>query len=195
MVKKFKNGIKTMKKGILEHSLCYLIGPIDRVADQGKGWRKNIKKRLQNMKIKFLDPTNKLKGLTKEVGTEQQKIKEYKEKNEWEKLSLMMKNVVRSDLRCVDYADYVIMFIDPDVHMFGSIHEMTVAVNQKKPVLIVVNGGKKKASSWVFGVCDHNLIFDNWDDLCVYLKNVNNGKIKLSDKWMLIRKQLQTKNI
>jgi nucleoside 2-deoxyribosyltransferase len=186
---------KFVKKNVLKHSICYLIGPIDNASDQGKGWRQMIKKRCAHMNIKFLDPTNKLRGLVKEVDNEQKKIKEYKEVGNWKELSLMMKQVVRSDLRSIDYADFVIVYVDTDIHMCGSYHEMTVAINQKKPVLIVVEGGKKYASSWLFGVCDYNFMFDNFEDLLKYLRNVNKGKEKLNDRWVLIRKQLQSKNV
>lgn len=180
---------------ILENSICYLAGPIDYAKDQGKGWRKEVKKKLKSYKIHFLDPTNKLKGLTKEVDSEQEKIKTLKVQKKWEELSKMMKNVVRSDLRCIDVSDYIIAYVDPKVQVCGTYHEMINAINQKKPVLIVVNGGKEKASSWLFGICDYKNMFDSFDELFAYLEKIHKGKIKLNNRWVLIRKQLQDKEL
>jgi nucleoside 2-deoxyribosyltransferase len=180
-------------KNVLKHSICYLIGPIDNAKDQGKEWRKDVKENLKDLGIIFLDPTNKLQGLAKEVDNEQNKIKTYKKYKKWNILSKMMKKVVRGDLRSIDYADFVIMYVNTDIHMCGSYHEMTVAINQKKPVLLVIKGGKKMASSWLFGVCDHKYMYDNFDELFLYLKKINNGKEKLNDRWVLIRKQIQEK--
>ena len=180
--------------GKLDGAIGYLIGPIDRVKDLGKKWRQDLIKKLSYTKIKFLDPTNKLRGLTKEVDGEQVRIKALKKNEQWEELSLLMKQVVRSDLRCIDYADFVIMYVDPGVHMFGSIHELTVAVNQKKPILVVIKGGKTKASSWLYGIVDYNFIFDSFEELYIYISKIDSGEVELNNRWVLIRKQLQNKN-
>ena len=182
-------------KNILKNSLCYLCGPIDNAADQGKTWRTETIKRYKKMNIKFLDPTNKLRGLVKEVDDEQEKIRKYKREGRWEELSKMMKGVVHQDLRVCDYVDFMIAYVDTSIHMCGSYHEIITATIQKKPVFIVVEGGKKNASSWLFGICDHNYMFDNFDELYKYLDGINSGKIKLSDRWVLIRNQLQTKKV
>jgi len=37
---------------------------------------------------------------------------------------------------------------------------------------------------------DHNLMFDDAEECMKYLAKVNNGDVKLDDRWVLLRKQL-----
>ena len=176
----------------LKGSMCYLVGPIDFDKEKGVGYRQEIMKGLKDFGIIFLDPTEKLDGLTPDVGVEQEKIAKLKEEGEWDELRTFMKKIVRSDLRCVDYSDFVIMYIDPDVHMCGSYHEMVCAVNQKKPVLAVVKGGRKRASSWLFGILRSDAIFDSIEELVDYFKHPD---FELDERWVLFRDQVFRKQM
>lgn len=176
----------------LKGSMCYLVGPIDFVDDKGVGFRQQIKDGLSDLGVVFLDPTAKLDGLTPDVGVEQDKIAKMKEEGRWEDLRAFMKNIVRSDLRCVDYSDFIIAYIDPDVHMCGSYHEIVCAVNQKKPVLAVIKGGKKRASSWLFGILRTDAMFDNIEELVEYFKHPD---FELDERWVLFRDQVFRKQM
>ena len=178
--------------GILDDTIAYLVGPIDRCTDKGQGWRNNIKimAKDKGMKIRFLDPTNKLAGLVKDVGDEQERIHYLKKEQKWEELSQLIKNIVHSDLRCVDFSDFIIMHIDPNIHMAGSYHEMIVAITQKKPIFVFVEGGKINTPSWIFGILDHNNIFDNIVDVVEHLHKINIGEICLDNRWVIIRKEI-----
>lgn len=171
----------------LKGSMCYLIGPIDFSDDKGVGYRQQIMSQLKDFGIIFLDPTEKLDGLTPDVGIEQEKIQRLKKEERWDELRAFMKKIVRSDLRCVDYSDFVIAYIDPDVHMCGSYHELVCAVNQKKPVLAVIKGGRKRASSWLFGILKPDAMFDSIDDLVEYFKH---PELSLDERWVLFRDQV-----
>ena len=160
-----------MKENKLEGSMCYLVGPIDFVEDKGVGFRKEITEALEGKGIVFLDPTDKLDGLTADVGAEQDVIKDFKDKKDYVGLRKFMKKIVRSDLRCVDYSDFIIAYIDTDIHMCGSYHEIVCAINQKKPVLAVINGGIQNAPSWLFGILHTDLMFDDIDSLEKYCSN------------------------
>jgi len=179
-------------KGVLDKSLAYLIGPIDEAKDQGIGWRRELIKLSQDygLKIKFLDPTNKLEGLQQEVGTEQDRIIRYRERGRWKDLSNFMKVIVRVDLRQVDFSDFVIAKVDKNIHMCGSYHEIFVADIEKKPILTIIEGGKKNAPAWLFGILDHNLMFDDEEECVKYLVKINDGDVGLDDRWVLLRKQL-----
>ena len=181
-----------MSKGVLDKSIAYLIGPIDEAKDQGIGYRRKVIKlsKKYGLKIKFLDPTNKLKGLQQEVGTEQEKIVRYKARGRWKDLSNFMKIIVRVDLRQVDFSDFVIAKVDKSIHMCGSYHEIFVADIEKKPILAIIEGGKKNAPAWLFGILDHNLMFDDEEECVKYLSKINDGDIELDDRWVLLRKQL-----
>lgn len=171
----------------LKGSMCYLVGPIDFAKDKGVGYRQKIMKELKSLGIIFLDPTAKMDGLTPDVGVEQEKIQQMKDEGRWEDLRVFMKKIVRSDLRCVDYSDFVIAYIDPNVHMCGSYHEIVCAVNQKKPVLAVIKGGKKRASSWLFGILRTDAMFDSIEELVEYFKH---PEFKPDERWVLFREQV-----
>ena len=179
-------------KEILKDSLCYLIGAIDHAADQGVGWRQHLINLCSDagLKIKFLDPTNKITGLQKEIGKEQIKIKDLKNNARWDELSDMMHTIVREDHRCVDISDFVIFMIDPAVHTCGSYFEFQSALTQHKPYFIVVPGGKKNTPHWLFGICDHNCMYGSVEEAVDVLSKLNDGSIPLSDRWVLIRQQL-----
>ena len=179
---------------ILDGSLAYLIGAIDAAKDQGRGWRNDfIDKCKQNgLKIKFLDPTNKISGLKQEVGEEHKRIVDLKNNAKFDELSLFMHIIVRQDHRSVDLSDFVIFYIDIDVHTCGSYFEFQSALTEKKPYFIIIKGGKKKAPAWLFGIADHNFFFNSIDEVVDQLIDLNSGKTILSDRWVLFRKQLET---
>lgn len=176
----------------LRDSICYLIGGIDFCKDQGKSWRKSIIHRCEehNFGIKFLDPTNKLRGLQAEVGAEQDYIKMLKRDKNWNGLKSFMKIIVRHDHRCVDISDFIIMYIDTDYHMCGSYFELQSALSQKKPYFIVVNGGKANAPNWLFGIVDYECIYDDLESVVLKLEEIDQG-CPLSSRWVLIRDQLK----
>lgn len=177
---------------VLEKTICYLAGPIDDSPDLGVSYRRYLidKSKELNLGIRFLDPTNKITGLAADVGVEQDSIQKCKKRGSWRKLTRLMEQIVRSDLRQVDLSDFIIVKIDVSLHQCGTYHELILADLQKKPVLVIVQGGKAKAPAWLFGILDHQLMFDSEDDCLEYLQGVNDGEIELNDKWVLFRKEL-----
>jgi len=176
----------------LESAVCYLAGPIDFDPDLGVGYRQRIKELCieANIKLKFLDPTHKLTGLSKDVGQEQNKIQRYKRNQDWKNLRLFMKRIVKEDLRQVDLSDFLIVMVDTSVHMCGTYHELLTAESQRKPVLVITKGGKDKAPAWLFGIIRHEYMFDSIEQCVAHLEKLNNGWEKLNDKWILFRKEL-----
>jgi len=181
-----------MSEGVLDKTIAYLCGPIDEAIDQGIGYRRDFISISEKygLEIKFLDPTNKLKGLQQEVGTEQDRIERYRNRGRWKDLTNFMKIIVRADLRQVDLSDFVIAKVDKNIHMCGSYHEIFLADIEKKPILAIIEGGKKNAPAWLFGILDHNLMFDDAEECVKYLDKINRGLVKLDDRWVLLRKQL-----
>lgn len=181
-------------KGILDGSLCYLIGAMDLAPDQGKNWREDIRCRSKQsgLKIKYFDPTKKVKGLKQEVKAELLLTKKLRESGNWDELSKFMKVVVRQDHRCIDISDFVIFYLDTDIHTCGSYFEFRAAMSQKKPYFLISNGGKEKVPSWLFGIMDHNFIFPDVQSVISNLVKLDSGQIPISDKWVLIRKQIKS---
>ena len=186
------DGRNKMNKNVLEKAIAYLAGPMDVAVDGGKEWRKYIieglKKRNINMVV--LDPTNKPKCLTPELDGEQQIHQKLKKNHKWKELSKHIKKIVREDCRMVDLSDLIIVKIDKNIYACGTYNEVSIASVQNKPTLAIIEGGKENAPSWLFGILDYKTMFDSEDECLDYLEKINDGKIKLNSKWVLIRKYL-----
>lgn len=179
--------------GLLDDSLCYLIGAIEASGNLGACWRRALieASKNKNLKIKFLDPTNKLTGLQKDVGDDLRDITRLKSNHLFDELSKKMRKIVREDHRSVDLSDFVIFYLEPSVPTCGSWFEFEAALSQKKPYFIISPLGKKLVPSWLFGICDHNCFFESIDEVVKQLVWLNDGTIPMSDKWVLFRKQLK----
>jgi len=178
---------------VLDKTLCYLVGPIDEDPDDGKVWRMKLKNKIIEKKIgiQFLDPTDKLGNLAGEIGDEKAYHKKLKREHRWEELSKFMHKVGRHDLRQVDISDFIIAKIDRNIHLCGTYDEVFTADRQHKPILMIIEGGKENAPSWLFAFYDYNLMFDSDDECIEYLIKINDGEINIDDRWVLIRKYLK----
>ena len=180
-------------KNVLDMAHVYLGGAIDDAADHGKGWREYFKQKMIEKEINLvvLDPTHKLRSLISE--SEDQKLIHQKLKREhrWEELSAFMKKVVKEDLAQVDFSDFLVVKVDTRFHACGTYCEIQIADIERKPILVIVEGGVEKAPSWLFGILDYQLMFNNEDECIEYLDMVNKGLIELSYKWVLIRKKIR----
>lgn len=158
---------------------CYLAGPIDHAEDDGVGWRMEVSAWLKDMGVLIFDPCNKplVYAKYKEIEDEKQKMMELKTTGRFYELTERMKEIVHVDLRMTDVSDFLIVYIDPNITMFGTIHELLNSLNQRKPTLVVIEGGRQNASNWLFGIMDYNFMFDGFDDLRTFLHQIDNGTI------------------
>ena len=153
---------RQVKKGRLNNHRVYLAGPIDHVADDGTGWRKSITPYLEKMGLTILDPTDKPTTQCKwnEVGEEKEHIQKLVDLKRWDELNQMAKEIVLVDLRMVEVSDFMICYVDKDVHLCGTYDELFEALRRRKPTLIVHKGGKKDMSMWLRGKVNHNFVFE-----------------------------------
>lgn len=180
-------------RGILDDSVIYLAGAMEAHTSGGSCYRTTFKHKCKTagLKIKFLDPTQKITKLTPDVDKEKARIEEYRTANNWDALRSLMKKIVKQDLRQVDLSDLVIAFIDKKVFTCGTIQEIITAENQRKLVLVVAEGGKQNCPAWLFGIIHYNFIFDSQEEVVDYLVKVNNGLIPIDEKLVLFRKELK----
>jgi hypothetical protein len=158
---------------------AYLAGPIDNAADDGVGWRIEMTKFLEPLGITVFDPCKKPLAYAKykEVEEEKKKMMQLKETGRYFELTERMKDIVHVDLRMVDVSDFLIIYLDLDVGMFGTIHELLNSLAQRKPTLVVINGGRARAPNWLFGIMDYNFMFDSFEDLQIFLNQIDDGTI------------------
>lgn len=175
----------THHSDLLKGSLCYGSGPVDRVPDRGRGWREYIKPKLKELGVGFLNPLKKpFYGNYVEDDTFVIRRDSLLELKMYDDLAELMKvKVCRPDLSMVDKSDFLIVYIDTDVHMAGTYHELSSAITQRKPTLIMCKQGKQGIPFWWWGVIPHEFFFSSWDELLLYLKQINDGKIEATKRW------------
>jgi hypothetical protein len=164
-----------MKMNRLSGMLGYLSGPMDRVShwEEATKWRDDLKSFLFSMGVGILDPCDKATTIAVENADIRKEKKLLKEEGRYDELREIMKPICAIDLRMVDICHFLILYIDIDIHMTGSYHEATTAINQKKPVLIMCKQGKQNIPDWVFGVIPHKMMFSSWYELKEYLIHVD----------------------
>ena len=177
----------------LKDITIYLAGPIDNAKDLGVSWRREFQEKVKslNANISVLDPTNKPLSVsdTSETQEEQNLIKNFKKNEQWDELTKFVKKFRRVDLRCVDHANLVVVYIDPSIHMLGSYDEILTAEDQHKPILAIIEGGRQRASSWLFAVMKWQEMFSSIDECIEYLNQMNSGEIELDDRWVFLKER------
>lgn len=164
------------------HGLCcYLSGPMDRVPDRGTVWRDMMIPELRNRGIGVLNPLEKPFYEEGDDFSEDdvfiaKRDQFIKERRADELQHLMRHHVGRPDLAMVDKSDFLIVYIDVDVHMAGTYHELVISLTQRKPTLVVCKQGKWNVPPWWWGVIHHEFYFSSWDELLEYIDDVNEGR-------------------
>jgi hypothetical protein len=142
---------------------------MDRVPDNGAGWRDRLRPQLLERGIFVLDPTRK----PIDIGTESMDQKPYrkmlKAQGRYDEFAEVVKPVRWTDLRMVDLSDFIIVSVDLSVHACGTYEEMDLANRQKKPILVWCQQGKAEAPDWMFAQIPHQHIFGSLDEVLAYL--------------------------
>lgn len=169
-------GMYHKKMNKLKHSLAYLAGPMDRVPDGGVKWRVMISNKLMQMGIGVLNPCDKPTNFAKETEHTRNHTNLLKKDGLFNSVKSIMKPICNIDLRFVDIAHFLVVYIDTDVHMAGTYHELSLAITQKKPTLLMCKQGKNNIPNWWFGVVPNELMFSSWDELLSYLHKIDSGE-------------------
>lgn len=165
----------------LANMRCYLCGPMDRAVDGGAGWRVDVQNELRHYCLRFLDPCNKPTRKGVETPETRKLLNSEKLRGNFDFVTKEMKWIRRVDLRMVHLADFLIVHLDMDIHACGSYEEITWANQEKKPILVHVEQGKKQAPNWLFGMIPHNMIFSRWDKMFWYLDFISCGSHAVRD--------------
>jgi nucleoside 2-deoxyribosyltransferase len=139
-------------KSLLKGMRIYLAGPMDFVSSRTKemkfGWRAKISKYLAHHGVTVFDPWNKpeVKNLH-EYGKEDEKNIEFRKNWSFEDTAegaIARDRCVEEfwqtmhvDLRMVDLSDAIIAYCPTNIYSVGTVHEIVVARQQRKPVLFV----------------------------------------------------------
>jgi len=139
-------------RNVLKNSRVYLSGPMDFVAsrqdEKDFGWRSRIKSYLESKGVVVFDPWEKpevvgIHEYGKEDTTTLEIRKEWSFGNEDQHSEArancadQFSKTVHIDLRMVDISDFIIAYCPTNIYSVGTVHEIVVARQQRKPVLFV----------------------------------------------------------
>tara|TARA_R110002153_G_scaffold45929_3_gene129352 strand:- start:816 stop:1358 length:543 start_codon:yes stop_codon:yes gene_type:complete len=176
-------------KNILEKCKTYMIGAME--FQNGEGWRNKCSKELEEKGIICYDPYKKPfdEDYVKEDQDTQEKIKLLRENGELEEVHKHFKEIIAIDLAMVDRSDFIICYINPSTPTFGTMHELIVANQAKKPIFIFVEGGKTKTPLWLLGLLPVRFFYDDLDSLLDMVKKIDDGTVEIDSKrWRLFKK-------
>lgn len=162
----------------------YLAGAMDRVPDRGNGWRDNITPFLESLGVIVFNPIKKPTNIGKEDEQIQVFKKSYKDSQNYDDLSKLMKTIRSVDLRLVDISDFLIVNLDLETHPCGTYEELFWCNRSKKPILIHIEQGKENVPDWLFGTIPHNCFFSNWEELKKYILCIDKDEnIDSQNRW------------
>ncbi len=161
----------------LYYNRVYLPGPIDNACDFGVGWRQDIKNKLDDLDLIFLDPCDKpmLAEFACEDLENHKLRREMKENEDFEGLAKDMRLIRCIDLRLADLCDFAIVHLDRDIYSTGTHEEVSLLNRRKVPILIHVEQGKTALPDWYWGVVPHQHVFGTWEELHRYVYKVANS--------------------
>ncbi len=194
-----------MQKTVFDwrHFALYLSGPIDFDPSGGRGWREDWIDGLVDIgfqKNQIFNPCDKPIHAEFDLSNESKLMRDHRRKGEWEALCQTMGQIVHIDLRLVDKSDLILVNIPKmskcgcQIQTYGTIHEIVVARQQRKPVMLVWEGGKEGCSAWLMWLVGHRNIFNTFEEVQTRLKNISRGKTAYNAKdWLLL--DLETESV
>jgi nucleoside 2-deoxyribosyltransferase len=160
----------------LRDKQVYLCGAMFGYDDSGVAWRDMLTPHLKDMGIDVVDPTKTTANGVGEVEDDKKRFRDLILKEDWVQLKEEFWPIVRKDLRAVDKADFLICYYNPIIPTIGTIHELVVASQQKKPILLKYDREHlHKFNPWVSCLIKHQYFHNNWESLLEHLRTINDG--------------------
>jgi len=154
---------------------CYLSGPIDFAEDMGCAWRDEITPVLEKMNVKVLNPLKHSFYGTQDLDTDKRpRMAQMLKEGRFEELRQEVKQVNHWDLRAVDLSSFIVVNYPVPPVTCGTHEEIFKANTQVKPVLLMIGeGARTKMPKWMYGRFPPEHMFENWEDLILYVRNIN----------------------
>lgn len=154
----------------------YLIGAMEHVKDGGTTWRDKIKKWLRAEKIDLIidDPCETEPEKTGyDIHESKTKAYGWKRSGSWEEFDAMFDKIIKADLECVVEADFLILYLNPNDRVGGTVSELQKAYDLSIPVYCYLDGAVSEVNSWVLRLIRKNgKIFKTWEELIYQVKEV-----------------------
>jgi hypothetical protein len=159
----------------------------------GRNWREHVTEKLSPLSITCFDPYKKpfIKDVEEDEASRQE-METWMKTKQYDRVTERMKTVRAYDLNLVDRSDFIIAHLVPEGASWGSAEEITLAVREKKPVFISMEGGKAKTPLWMLGMLPHKYIYNSVDEILEMLYAIDSGSKPIdSDRWRLLRKEFR----
>jgi hypothetical protein len=174
----------------LSGSRVYLSGAMDRVADGGIGWRRKITPWFNERNVIVLDPSDKPTLVGVEEVVEREQRRRWRSEERYDLLAEHMKPIRHIDLRLVDVADFMVVYLDLSIHACGTYEEVFLANRQRKPILLVCEQGKQAVPDWMYATSNHQLFYNNFEEMLGYLDRVDQGdEVETYGRWVFFDRQ------
>lgn len=184
---------------ILAGTKTYLIGCMQ--YQNGEEWRNDMTEFLNQKNIVVFDPYKKpFINSPKEDQLTQDLMMALMEGRrddiapsaQFDIVAAHYKQIRSFDLAMVDKSDFIVCYLNPNVPTYGTVEELVTAVRLKRPIFIVVEGGKSKTPLWVMGMLHHKYIYDDFDQLKKMLTSIDNGEKEADNRrWRLLKPELR----
>lgn len=175
---------------ILNKTKVYLAGNLENANTNTNTWRDYIKDELKSLNITFLSPLEHM--FTDDMPEDEDNqftVKTLRANGDFDAVHLHMKKIIRKDLRLVDISDFFIFNIDIKTPTYGTMHELVLASQQRKPVFISV-GNKHQCPLWIMGLFSHKYIYNNVEEIVNILKEIDCGKVSINNnRWRLLKSE------
>jgi hypothetical protein len=170
--------------GKLSRATFYLSGAIDRSPDLGVAWRNFAQEELQRRyNANVYNPMDKPIDIADEHEGRAQR-KQWKENHQFSAFSKFIRKLCRVDKEMCRRSTAGIFYMDMDIVMAGTMDELFQMIDEGKPVMIVCKQGITAIADWIFGRANFELFFDTWDDLFLYLDEVDRNEAFNMDEWL-----------
>lgn len=170
----------------LRDTRVYLAGNMEYTEDC-VDWRDYVKTKLSDVGIKVLSPLDTTFVDQKtESHDDRERLKRNRESGNLLAVHEYMRQVIQKDLRLIDLSDFVIVNFEIQKPTFGTMHEIVIADQQKKPIFLIVND-KSKTPLWLMGLLKPHYIYNNIDEALEIIKKIDSG-VKEIDlrRWRLL---------
>jgi nucleoside 2-deoxyribosyltransferase len=176
---------------ILHKTKCYLIGSMQ--YENGEAWREEAERRLHAMGVITFNPYKSpfINGPEENEETHANWRKALEE-GRFEEVHEDFSEIRNADLSLVDRSDFLICYLKTSVFTAGTIEELSWAVRLKRPVFIVIEGGKEKVPFWVLGMVPAKYIYSSFEEVYSLLEKIHTGEREIDYKrWRLLRPELR----
>lgn len=179
------------RPGVLDKTKCYLIGSMQ--YENGEEWREVAQAVLGDMGVTTFNPYKRPFIDGPPENSESHKVwRQMLQEGRYDEVAEIFKEVRSLDLSMVDRADFIICYLKPSVFTAGTMEELSWAVRLKRPIFLVMDGGKQETPFWILGMLPHKYIYSSFAEVFKVLEDINSGNKEIDSKrWRLLRPELR----